>query len=751
MARDHVAATVHNEQMRAYAPVDVLIPIVLSIAILVIPIDMSMSSRLAAGATILLSVPIGLIATSLVPPRLSITTATAVRITMVIALSAFVPALWVPALVYLVAISAATTTYQPGPDGLALGIAGGFGLAATAIVHGVQSWFPPLFLLVVMLASIREWTAESRFQRAETDRRFDDLIDTAKLFFWEVDPATGKVVSVAGNSYETLGYTPDQLKVLDWFALIAPEDHDVLRSTVRSVLVETGGDDRVDITTRIINYSGDMVTVRQLIRQSPSGNLIGAAVDITELAQATEALRHQAQHDALTGLANRALLTQTLEEYFESLGGGSADGRSMVALVLFDLDGFKGINDTLGHAIGDQVLQILADRFRRSLADAHLCARVGGDEFALVLCDDVDTESSLEYAERLVRLIEDPLQLAGLRLAVRTSVGVALAPDHATTSEELMQRADIALYEAKDSAEKVCLYASTPEEISRERLELSADLTEGLDRGEFELWFQPKVDLSCGRTTGFEGLARWRHPTRGILFPGQFLALLGVSGAYQRFTDQMMIQGIEFASHCHRLGNPVDMAINLGSVSFLDTGLPDRIASELELHGLEPRFLILEVTEDELLLDRDSSSQVFLALEALGVQLAIDDFGTGYSSLSRLRGLQIQEVKIDQSFVQGLGTDAEDWAIVRTIIELSRLLDKRTVAEGIETPQQLSILRDLGCDSGQGFLFDRALPAAELHERIAQHRGDYFEIVTGESHVQTGVQPSNSVGGRSVR
>jgi len=730
--------------MSTTTPVEILGPIIIAIALMIVPLDLTTPRRVAAALIVLGSIPLGMVSTAVVPRRWATFAGSMVRIFVVTGLVAFTPPLWTAGLVFVAVVVASSAAIEPRPDAVYLAVVGSAGLIAAALMQDRNEWIAPNLLLIIMCFSVRQWTAEWHRQRIETDRQFDDLVDTANLFFWEVDPSARRVVSITGNSYGTLGYHPDEIMALNWLELIVPEDRPLLMNALNGNELLTQG--RLDLTIRLVHSDGHWVTLRQLIRQNEKGQLIGASIDISELASATEALRHQAHHDTLTGLANRLLLTETLNEAFESLetdATGSADeGLPRIALLLFDLDGFKGINDTLGHATGDRVLQVLAERFKASLGDEVLLARVGGDEFALVLSGQIDAADALKWAERLVDLIQDPLRLAGLRLSVKSSVGVALAPDHATDADELLQRADIALYQAKAEADSICLYESTPDEISMERLQLSTDINDALDRGEFELWYQPKVDLMTGQTTGVEGLARWRHPERGVLMPGQFLPLLGVSGSYQRFTDQVVAQGIEFAGACHRAGQMLTMAINLGSVSFLDTGLPDRIAGLLEVHQVAAEYLFLEVTEDELLLDRDSSSEVFLALEQLGVQLSIDDFGTGYSSLSRLRGLQIQEVKIDRSFVSGLGVDPEDWAIVRTIIELARLLAKTTVAEGVETAEQVAILQSLGCDIGQGFYFDRAIPPDEVLGRISANGLGYEHLIsTGDHHVVEGHPP----------
>lgn len=737
-SEDPIAARVHAKHIRNTSPEDVWSPVLFALAAIVVPLDLTTATRLGVAGTIIATFPVGVLINRVVSDRYASTVATVIHVIVVVSLAAFVPELWAGSLVFTAAASTSLLWQKRQTDGVFLGLFGALALGIVGWYQGRDTWIAASASLGLVAVSVWQWASERHQQRAETDEQFDDLVDTAKLLFWQVEPNGERLSSIIGNSVDILGYTPDQLAASEWIDLIAPED----RHLLASIPLSRTGDfsDRADMTIRLTHRDGHAVTMRHLIRRDAKGNLLGAAADISELARANDALRVQAHRDALTGLANRRLLTEKLEAAFVVLDQeqqrpltdypdtGIADtplGSPMVALLLFDLNDFKSVNDALGHTTGDQVLRVLADRMRGAFGDAEVCARVGGDEFAVLLTGDLSRASAVQAAERLAGVLRDPIQLAGLRLPVKSSIGVALAPDHAQTPEELMQRADIALYQAKGSSETVCVYEFTPHEISPERLQLSVELHDALERGEFELWFQPKVDLRSGELFGFEGLARWRHPERGVLLPDQFLPILGVSVAHSQFTDHMLAQGIEFVGSCHRADRFLTMALNISTVSFLDTSLPDRIARLLELHQVGPQYLFLEVTEHELLLDRDSTSEVLLALANLGVQLSIDDFGTGHSSLSRLRSLQIHEMKIDRSFVSGLGVDEQDLTIVRTIIDLARSLDKRTVAEGVETQQQVQILQGLECDLAQGFLFDPALPPRECLDKLAGNDLNY--------------------------
>ena len=373
------------------------------------------------------------------------------------------------------------------------------------------------------------------------------------------------------------------------------------------------------------------------------------------------------------------------------------------------------MNDTLGHPVGDQLLKVLAARFRGTV-HADVIARLGGDEFAFLLAADVTAESAVELANDIAQLTDQRIELNRITLSVSGSIGVAIAPQHGTDPETLMQHADIAMYQAKANHDSVSVFVETPDNLSVERLSLTSELSSAISRHEFELFFQPKLDLSSGRVIGAEGLARWRHPTRGILAPDQFLELLSLSGDYHRFTDEMIGEGIGFADRCHRGGHQIEIAVNLSSMSFFDQELPGRIAALLDLHQVPANCLTLEITEADILDESQMPQATFARLAELGVGLSIDDFGTGYSSLVRLRQLPVSELKIDQSFVKGLGTEPEDLIIVRAIIDLASVLGHQTVAEGVESQEVADILLSLGCNVVQGYHFGAPMPADQFVE-----------------------------------
>lgn len=709
VAPSRVGATMDANRARAFSIQNVLIPCVLAAMVLVLPIRISMTERLLVSGALSLAVIAAILLARFASREWAVLASSCVKVTTGIVIVAAVPELFPAVLVYITTSVIATAVVQPRADAIYLSFGSATALSIIAVLRSQHDWFLALIVLAIVSLTTRTWAMHWRAQRIATRQRFDDLIDSTNLFFWEADAETGALISIKGNTMGTLGYEPHEILEMPWDEFIEPDERErIMRHLARGI----APGQRIDSMLSYRHRDGHLVTLRQMVRAGHNGTLIGSATDITSLHEATKILRHQAEHDMLTNLPNRLKFQTELDNLLADKSAGLG-----VGLVLMDLDGFKEINDTLGHNIGDEVLKILADRFRNSLDEAVLSARIGGDEFAALVVDDVDKideRRMISFAKELTELVDSPLKIGGLRLVVRASAGIAIAPEHAESGEVLLQRADIAMYQAKASVDPVVLYTPAPHAHSVERLQLSARIGDALANGEFELWFQPKVDLGTGEVVGVEGLARWRHPELGVLAPNRFLSLLGVAGEYQTFTNQMVSNGIDFLLECQQAGKSLGVAVNLGAVSFLDRELPDRIRGMIDLQGIDPSLLILEVTEEEIQMDRDTSVNVFERLEELGLRLSIDDFGTGYSSLARLRSLRIEELKIDRSFVSGVTSDPEDRAIISAILGLAKQLNQTTVAEGIETEDQLVALQALGCEIGQGYLFAKPMPMPEL-------------------------------------
>ena len=416
----------------------------------------------------------------------------------------------------------------------------------------------------------------------------------------------------------------------------------------------------------------------------------------------------EADHDELTGLLNR-------RGFFASLGETIAVGDGRVAVLLLDLDGFKEINDTLGHAAGDDLLRQIGFRLRGVLRGRDEIARLGGDEFA-VLVDAVGTTThdAGEIGRRVRATLTAPFEVAGLSLQVRASVGVALFPEHGTTADELLRQADIAMYQAKQNRIGVAVYASSADPRGGQTLQLSSELERALGAGELVVHYQPKADVASGAITGVEALVRWQHPARGLLSPDAFVPLAERNGLIRRLTLEVVRTGLAQQARWLAEGIDVPLAVNLSIANLLDTDLPRDLATLLDDMRVRPGRLKLEITESYLVTDPTLIHSNIQELCAHGVGLALDDFGTGYSSLTHLRRLPIDEIKIDRSFIEDLETDSDDALIVQSTIDLAHSLNLTVVAEGVETELVWSKLRDFGCDQAQGFYLARPMPAQAL-------------------------------------
>ena len=421
----------------------------------------------------------------------------------------------------------------------------------------------------------------------------------------------------------------------------------------------------------------------------------------------------QASHDALTGLGNRDRLNSQLTGAFTAAQGEDAAGPG---LVLIDLDHFKDINDTLGHPVGDVLLRKVADRLTATLADVGFANRLGGDEFAVVVRGDLAESEAL--AHRLLASLEEPIQVGDLELLVRGSAGVAVAPQHGTDSATLMKNADIALYQAKLERDRTQVYSPRFDVNTVERLQLLSDLRTALDTGQLTVVYQPQVELVGRRVVAVEALIRWRHPTRGQVPPDSFIPLAENSGLISELTTYVLDTALATVAGWRALGHQVRMSVNLSARQLSDLTLPHQVADALERHGVPPTALVLEVTETGILSDPARVDVVIAKLRDLGVAIAVDDYGTGQASLNYLKRLEIDELKVDKSFVSDMGRDHLDFVIVRSTIALARDLGLRVIAEGIQEEETAVSLRDLGCGVGQGYHLGRPTTPDDILQRL---------------------------------
>jgi len=442
--------------------------------------------------------------------------------------------------------------------------------------------------------------------------------------------------------------------------------------------------------------------------------VIAMIEDITVRKVQEAALEHRALHDALTDLPNRSLL---LDRLHQAVLAGQRE-QEQVALLMMDLDGFKDVNDAFGHHAGDALLQQVALRLRAELRGSDTVARLGGDEFAVVLPGVLGHTGAVLAARKLLKSLEPLFMVEGEALEVGASLGIALFPDHGDDAETLMRRADVAMYVAKRTHSGFAIYGAEQDTDSPNRLALTAELRQALDRGELTVHFQPKYDLAKGTVVGAEALARWSHPRLGLLLPEQFVHLAEQSGLIRRLGMMVLEQSIR---QSRQLGTRV--AVNLSMRNLQDPQLPDTVRDLLERYETPAGNLQVELTESTLMADPRLAAEVLNRLDGMGVRVAIDDFGTGYSSLVHLRRLPLREVKIDKSFVLGMLTQENDAVIVRSIIELAHNLGLEVVGEGVENQATEDLLRKWGCDLAQGFHFGRPLPAAEFKRFVRSSSG----------------------------
>ncbi|MDQ6815952.1 MAG: EAL domain-containing protein [Actinomycetota bacterium] len=432
--------------------------------------------------------------------------------------------------------------------------------------------------------------------------------------------------------------------------------------------------------------------------------------------QRGDALEHQAVTDPLTGLPNRAFLLAKLEE-------AVADGRAE-AVMLMDLDGFKEVNDTLGHDYGDALLVVLSTRIREALRGDALVARLGGDEFAIVV-EGLEARSLTSVARRLLAILEEPVQIGEMTLEVSGSIGIARSPDDGASPQDLMRRADVAMYAAKQSGSTFEFYSPSRDKHSSRKLALLGDLRRGIEANEIVLEYQPEIEIELPGLCAVEALVRWEHPLHGRLYPSDFVNLAEHSGLIKPLTEHVIDLALATAKEWRGTGLEIRVAVNLSARVLSDRQLPAQIASQLLNAGLSADALTLEVTETMILDDPGRAIETLKRLRDMGVELSIDDFGTGYSSLAHLKQLPISEVKVDRSFVSRMTIDPADAIIVRSTLDLARNLGLRTVAEGVEDSATLAHLRRLGCDFAQGFHLSRPLPSHKLQAwaRCEANRG----------------------------
>jgi diguanylate cyclase (GGDEF)-like protein/PAS domain S-box-containing protein len=434
------------------------------------------------------------------------------------------------------------------------------------------------------------------------------------------------------------------------------------------------------------------------------------------LVRQAELNQHQALHDSLTGLANRTLFRDRIQQAIAA----AARTNKPLAVLVMDLDRFKEINDSLGHHVGDALLQELGNRLKGVTRASDTVARLGGDEFGLLLPEQSSPAGVIQVIERVREAVEEPIVLQGLPLAVEASVGVAFFPDDGSDEETLLQRADVAMYLAKEGNSSYAFYDSRADSFDPARLTLVGELRRGIEQRELVLYYQPKASLASGEVTSVEALLRWNHPERGLVMPDDFIPLAQQTGLIKPLTLYVVDEALRQCRSWQKDGLSLAIAVNLSARNLLDVGFPEQVQRLLGKWVVDCSLLEFEITESTMLMDPLRAKLVLDKLSSLGIRLAIDDFGTGYSSLAYLKRLPIKEIKIDRSFVVNMIASEDDATIVRSTIELGRNLGLEVVAEGVESQEIWNRLSSLGCTTAQGFYLSEPVPAEDLRRWLLE-------------------------------
>lgn len=522
---------------------------------------------------------------------------------------------------------------------------------------------------------------------------------------------------------EMLGYRRAQLLSMTWVELTHPDDLGIDVMQFERVIGRRIEGYSVD--KRFIRQDGALLYAEVSTRCVRRANgavdyFVMVAQDITERKEAEERIQHLAHYDVLTGLPNRALLGDRLLQALARAGREYAQ----VGVILVDIDRFKVINDALGHTMGDRLLQEIAVRLGRCARQCDTISHQGGDEFAILLPDLDNDDEATRIAQRILDTVAEPCRLDEHELSVSCSIGISLYPRDGRSADLLLKNADIALYRAKDMGRNnYQFYLSGATILSRERLNLETSLRHAVDRGQLELYYQPKWNFQVGAVTGAEALIRWNHPKLGLLSPARFIPIAEDSGLVLPMGEWVLRAAIREVSELHHSGFPeLRIAVNLSGRQFRQAGLADVVRQALAETSFDPACLELELTESTLMDHTEDNLAMLQSLKATGARIAIDDFGTGYSSLSYLQRFPVDVLKIDRSFVMDLPGAAGSAAIVDAIVTLAHGLGLEVVAEGVETPEQQAFLHAHGCDEGQGYLFGRPTPLAEFRTLLDQDR-----------------------------
>jgi diguanylate cyclase (GGDEF)-like protein/PAS domain S-box-containing protein len=580
-----------------------------------------------------------------------------------------------------------------------------------------------LEMISVVLSAVvsRAAEIEARQAQATAIRRFRTLFDEASIGILRLD-SDGLTVEVNPELALMLGVQPEELAGSRFSGYIVGDDRVQFERMLAELLSGKRRSFQLELGCRHASGSEMWVLLRAVLEHGVGEDAdcaVAMIENITdrkraerELVRQAEINEHQALHDPLTGLPNRILFGERIGQAIRE----AQRSKTRLAVALIDLDRFKEVNDSLGHSAGDHLLINVGERMGGALRAADTVARLGGDEFGLLLPELTNTDDVLPVLERLQASLERPIQVQSLPIGIEASIGIAVYPDHGEDAQTLIQRADVAMYDAKRDGCTYTFYDDDAHDYDVTSLTLVAELRRAIAQRELVLHYQPKAALASGIVTSVEALVRWVHPERGMVFPDSFIPIAQETSLIGPLTLYVIEEALRQARAWAGQGLELSIAVNLSTRNLLDRGFPKQVAELLSRWEVDPGWLELEVTESSMLANPTRAKAILSELSALGIRLSIDDFGTGYSSLAYLRQLPVDEIKIDRSFVIGMGVETGDAVIVRSTVDLGRNLGLEVVAEGVETIEHWERLRELGCNTAQGYFLSRPMPAEDLCE-----------------------------------
>jgi len=566
--------------------------------------------------------------------------------------------------------------------------------------------------VIGILSDITERILSERRLRA-SEKKFETIAGNLDVTIWSMDVTTGRLVYLSPASEALTGYSVDRFMSgeRDWHGLIHPDDIPAYRKRQARLL----HGEMLHHQYRIVDAVGQVKWIEDKVFPTLDADghvtrLDGIVQDINERKRNEERIHYYAYHDYLTGLPNRRMFDQRLEKLIGEPRGGDAG----FALLYLDVDRFKFVNDTLGHAVGDALLREAAQRLS-GMSGEQAVYRIGGDEFAMILPSH-QVHDPAAFGKAVISRFAKPFLIEGYECHMTTSIGISVFPGDGGTLNELRRNSDVALYRAKELGKNNAqlFTQSLGAELDR-KFALENDLRKAIQREEFVLHYQPRVDTLTGEIVGAEALIRWQHPRRGLIPPGEFIMLAEETGIIHEMSDWVVARVCRQLKTWKEQGcDPVPVSINLSAKTLIQADLAANIRRNLEQYAIDPRLIEIEITEDSYINHEGAALPTIQSLRDMGLAIAIDDFGTGYSSIGYLKKFNVDTIKIDRSFIQGIERSGEDSTIVQSIILLGSGFRLKVVAEGVETREQWDILRSLRCDYIQGYLFSEPLPAEQL-------------------------------------